>query len=444
MGEKNNSKEIIRVENLDVVYFRGKPNQVSALSGINLKIYPGEFVVFFGPSGCGKSTLLYAIAGLERNITGDVFVNGKNLSKFSEADFDNHRRFTAGMVFQAYHLINSLNVLSNIILPQFSTARTPQEREAKAIDLLKFFGVAEQIKKFPNELSGGQQQRVAICRSLMNDPAMILADEPTGNLDSKSAVDVMNTLLDLNEKQNKTIILVTHSPASLDYAHRVFYLKDGRIIDEKVNRPVGSRINKSSLPADVFQADLEIGGHQPDVKTVKMGTEQAEFMSRIKAKEIVLQALFNADIGSFERLEEMVAKMILRGRRNQVDFKKFLDADWEAGGFNLDKRAAKKLAAKIELMITESRPAGGTRTETAVAQVERLKSNLLAGESIKLDRQQEERLDDLLARRWLREIDDKEFYYELKKRQKIGGVGLPPGSARQISRKLEPLILEQL
>jgi len=438
-------REIIKVENLNVTYFKGKPNQVNALTDINLKVYPGEFVVFFGPSGCGKSTLLYAIAGLERNITGNVFVNGKNLTKFSDRDFDNHRRYTAGMIFQAYHLINSLNVLSNIILPQFATNTSPKEREAKALGLLKFFGVLEQKKKFPNELSGGQQQRVAICRSLMNDPKMILADEPTGNLDSKSAVDVMNTLLDLNEKQNKTIILVTHSPASLDYAHRVFYIKDGRIIDEKINRAVGVKINKSILPVDILEADLETG-HKSDSKIDKAGGrgEEREFLSQVKAKEIILESLFDINSHAFDQLKKTVAGMILRGKSDKISLKKFFSGKSDLGGFNLDKRSAKKLSEKIEKLIAESRQEKNTKAKTDLTQIARIKRILLSTYKFKFNSQQKELFNELLIRRIIREIDANELYYIFVNRRKNGGLALSPSLARQVVKKLELLIIEQL
>jgi ABC-type lipoprotein export system ATPase subunit len=149
-------KPIVKAEKLSVIYFLGRPNQVNAVADINLEIMPGEFIIFFGPSGCGKSTLLYSIAGLERNIQGDIFIDGKNLAKFNNKELDNHRQHTIGMIFQAYYLISSLSVFNNIILPQFSLNSKKKEREQKAAELLKFFGVSEQKDKYPNELSGGQ------------------------------------------------------------------------------------------------------------------------------------------------------------------------------------------------------------------------------------------------------------------------------------------------
>ena len=444
-ASNSTEKEVIKVEKLNVVYFKGKPNQVNALTDINLKIYPGEFVVFFGPSGCGKSTLLYAIAGLERNIEGNVLVNGKNLTKFSDRDFDNHRRHTAGMIFQAYHLINSLNVLSNVILPQFATNTSSKERERKALDLLKFFSVLEQKKKFPNELSGGQQQRVAICRSLMNDPQMILADEPTGNLDSKSAVDVMNTLLDLNEKQKKTIILVTHSPASLDYAHRVFYIKDGKLVDEKLNRPVGSKLVREVLPKDILEADLE-AGYKPGMKSGKGSGEVAEegFMSKIKTKEIILEALLNINTRGFDQMQKIVDDMVVSGKHHKDNLKNFLDKNWELGGLNMDKRTAKKLASKIKQLVDLRRSVSGSRAKTVLAQAEQIKNILLPMYGVKLNERQKDIFNELLARRLAKQIDDKEMYFVLTSRHKNSGLGLASGLAKKIIKKIELLILEQL
>ena len=227
---------IIKIKNLSVTYFSGKSNEVKALKNIDLEIYPGEFIIFFGPSGCGKSTLLYTIAGLETDIAGDIYIEDKNIARFNHEELENFHQKRIGMIFQAYYLISSLSVLQNVILPQMATGRKKKEREKKAIELLEHFGVKAQIDKLPNELSGGQQQRVAICRSLVNDPDILLADEPIGNLDSRSAEDVMELIGNLNRQRKKTVILVTHNPEYLKDGDRIFYLKDGVIIKETVNR----------------------------------------------------------------------------------------------------------------------------------------------------------------------------------------------------------------
>ena len=175
---------IIKIKELNVVYFMGKSNEVHALRNINLEIYPGEFIIFFGPSGCGKSTLLYSIAGLETNINGNIMLNGKDIASMKQKELEDFHRQKIGMIFQAYYLISSLSVANNVVLPQIFIEKNRIERKKKALELLQHFGVSGEADKLPSELSGGQQQRVAICRSLMNDPEVLLADEPVGNLDS--------------------------------------------------------------------------------------------------------------------------------------------------------------------------------------------------------------------------------------------------------------------
>ena len=236
MEDALKSKPIIKLSKVNVTYFRGRSNEVRALQDINLDVYPGEFIVFFGPSGCGKSTLLYAVAGLESHTEGNIEVDGQNIAKMKTKAMGAYRQKKIGMIFQAFYLINSLSVIKNVLLPQMAIGVAVHERIKRARELLNKFGVGDQKEKIPSELSGGQQQRVAICRAIINNPDIILADEPVGNLDSKSANDVMNLLTDLNTHEKKTIILVTHDPSRLSMAHRVYYMKDGRIIETRIQK----------------------------------------------------------------------------------------------------------------------------------------------------------------------------------------------------------------
>jgi putative ABC transport system ATP-binding protein len=226
---------LIEVKKLNVVYFPGKSNEVHALKDITLDIYPGEFIIFFGPSGCGKSTLLYSISGLETNVSGDVIVKGQNLPAMTKKQREVFHQKTIGMVFQAFYLIPSLSVLQNVSLPQMALNASRTTRDERALKLMERFGIAAQAGKLPQELSGGQQQRVALCRSIINDPEILFADEPVGNLDSKSSEEVMKLLRELNDRDKKTVILVTHDPSHLHNAHRVFYMRDGQIVRAQEN-----------------------------------------------------------------------------------------------------------------------------------------------------------------------------------------------------------------
>lgn len=209
--------------------------EVSAIQDVNLEIYSGEFIIFFGPSGCGKSTLMSLLAGLQPPSKGKMLVRGEDLALMSAEQLAKHRRTKIGMVFQSFNLITSMNVVENIALP-LTFDRIPRKRRLnRAENLLETVGMSEYKHHTPSELSGGQQQRIALARSLVTNPWIILADEPTGNLDSKSADDVMRLLIRLNRKSKRTVILITHNPDYLVYADRVFKIKDGRIAGIEVN-----------------------------------------------------------------------------------------------------------------------------------------------------------------------------------------------------------------
>jgi putative ABC transport system ATP-binding protein len=228
---------VIKATNLTKEFELGSIT-VKALNGVNLEIYSGEFVIFFGPSGCGKSTLMSMIAGLQPPSNGEILIRGEDLSKLTESELADHRRSKIGMVFQSFNLIPTMNIVENIALP-LAFARIPKKRRfARAENLLEVVGMSEYKKHNPTELSGGQQQRIAIARSLVANPWIILADEPTGNLDSKSANEVMRLLISLNRKSKRTIVLITHNPEYVDYADRIFYLRDGKVVDIKVNSKV--------------------------------------------------------------------------------------------------------------------------------------------------------------------------------------------------------------
>lgn len=240
---------VIKIENLVKKFDLGAVT-VNALNGVTLEIYSGEFVIFFGPSGCGKSTLMSMIAGLQPPTSGKILIRGEDLSKLSQDELAYHRRTKIGMVFQAFNLITSMNVLENIALP-LTFARIPKRRRmARAANLLDTVGLSDYKYHTPSELSGGQQQKIALARSLVANPWIILADEPTGNLDSKSSNDVMRLLIKLNRKSKRTVILITHNPDYLIYADRVFHLKDGRVIDVEVNTNAKTDVVETSSSID--------------------------------------------------------------------------------------------------------------------------------------------------------------------------------------------------
>ena len=212
--------------------------QVQVLYSVSLEIFSGEFIILFGPSGCGKSTLLNCIAGLEVPDKGKVLVRGEDLSKLTKAELAKYRNKKIGMIFQSFNILKSFNVLENIALPQTFSGVSRSRRLKRAEHLLSMFGLSAVGKRIPTEISGGQQQRVAIARALVNNPWILICDEPTGNLDSKASEEVMDLLEKLNSKSKRTVVLVTHNPEHLKYANRVVYMKDGKITKEEKKRSV--------------------------------------------------------------------------------------------------------------------------------------------------------------------------------------------------------------
>ena len=241
-------KPLIEIKNLNVIYNLGKINEFTALKNINLEIYPGEYVTFFGPSGCGKSTLLYIIAGLEFPTTGDVLVNSQLPQKLTHQELVNFHRYTVGMVFQAYYLIPHLNVLNNVMLPEIFSGTDVHQRIVKAEELMKRFDIDSLAKRKPSQLSGGQQQRVAIARALSMHPSILLADEPTGNIASQQADEIMAIFQKLNQEGN-TIIMITHEPDIAEKSKRIIIIRDGQIVSDQLNKQqiIKNKISKKDV-----------------------------------------------------------------------------------------------------------------------------------------------------------------------------------------------------
>lgn len=209
-------------------------NLLLAVNHVSLEIEAGEFVAIMGPSGSGKSTLMNMIGCLDRPDQGVYFLENKNVNGFSNRQLASLRNKTIGFVFQTFNLLPRQSALENVELPMFYTNITARDRKARAVEVLEMVGLGDRLAHKPNELSGGERQRVAIARALVNDPAIIMADEPTGNLDTKSGNEIMKEIIKLNER-GKTIIMVTHEPDIAAYARRIIHLRDGIIEKDEIN-----------------------------------------------------------------------------------------------------------------------------------------------------------------------------------------------------------------
>ncbi len=224
--------EILRVENLCKNYGKGE-TLVKALDNVNFSVEKGEFIAIVGSSGSGKSTLLHILGGVDRPTSGKVFVDGVDVYELNETNLAIFRRRQVGLIYQFYNLIPILNVEENITLPILLDNKKPDEKYLN--ELIETLGLSKRVKHLPNELSGGQQQRVSIGRALMNRPALLLADEPTGNLDSKAGREIIELLKLSNQKYKQTIIMITHDHNLALCADRIITLEDGKIINDEKN-----------------------------------------------------------------------------------------------------------------------------------------------------------------------------------------------------------------
>ena len=214
--------------------FRTEEVETWALNKVNIEVKEGEFVAIMGPSGCGKSTLLNILGLLDNPTSGEYYLNGIEVSKYTEAQRTKLRKGIIGFVFQSFNLIDELNVYENIELPLLYMGVSASERKQKVKEAMERMAIVHREKHFPQQLSGGQQQRVAIARAVVSNPKIILADEPTGNLDSKSTIEIMNILKDLHES-GRTVIIITHDDEIANQVDRVVRIMDGKIVSDSVN-----------------------------------------------------------------------------------------------------------------------------------------------------------------------------------------------------------------
>ena len=222
------SNTILDIHGLTKTYQSG-PQTVEVIKGIDLEIQQGEIVIIMGPSGVGKSTLLHLIGGLDKPTSGSVTINDTNIFELENSKLAHFRNSSVGFVFQFHHLLPEFSALENLMIPGMIRKNNPEEIKSKAIDLLEKVDLSDRINHRPSQLSGGEQQRVAVARALVNQPKLVLADEPTGNLDKRNSESLYNLILDLNKSLNQTFIIVTHNEMMTRNANKVIELEDGKV-----------------------------------------------------------------------------------------------------------------------------------------------------------------------------------------------------------------------
>ncbi|WP_432629663.1 ABC transporter ATP-binding protein [Brotaphodocola sp.] len=280
MGEQQMERQrvpMIRVKNLYKIYEVGT-NKVYALNGVDFTMYKGEFCAIVGPSGSGKSTLLNMLAGLEKPTKGEIIVAGKHMERMNENELVAFRRENVGFIFQSYNLLKTLNAVENVALPLSFRGVPKKIRNEKAQKYLKLVGLEKQMKHMANAMSGGQQQRVGIARALVVNPKIIFADEPTGNLDSKTTMEILKLMRRIVREQNQTLVMVTHDNHLATFADRQFHIVDGKILKiEEQHHPDLNELDQDDFEQDDSDHENLDQGNSGQSDSVQGDSEQGDF-----------------------------------------------------------------------------------------------------------------------------------------------------------------------
>jgi ABC-type lipoprotein export system ATPase subunit len=428
---------IIQLKDLEITYNLGKVNEYKATKGVTMEIYPGEFVAFFGPSGCGKSTIFYSILGILAPSAGELYVKGENPYSFSPEEMVNFQTSTIGIIYQAFFLINSISVIDNVVLPQTFHGVPPSKRREWGLQILKRFEMEMHAEKFPDNLSGGQSQRVSVSRSMVNNPHILLADEPTGNLDSVSTKQVMDALAEINAKDKKTVIIITHNAAQLSYCHRVFYMKDGKL-QRTVPNPDKKQIAKIDKQKILVTEMDQLSKIFPYSSPLDL-----------KVKSIVNYLTQEMDYDQLLRLEEFTA-LIIERKVSRDEYAKMLARRYHEGGVGLSPNLAAVMSEKIEKLLKQAEDARRFRRRFSANNffshekrlIDNLTGYLIEAYRGSLSIIQKRRIKELVYNR-ISGLDRREdFENHLRLPISEGGVGLARKPARELTFYYEKILIQ--
>ena len=431
-------KPIIHTDNIEITYNKGKSNEFKALKGSTVEILAPEYIILFGPSGCGKSTLLYSIFGVLPPSDGKVYVKGDSIYDYAPMEMVYFQRKTMGIMYQQFNLIPSISVLDNVALPLIFANISPGEREVRAQKLLERFGIGHVAHKRPTNLSGGQQQRVSVARSLVNDPEILIADEPVGNLDSISSKQVMDTLETINERDRKTIILVTHDAKHLPYAHRIYYMKDGAV-ERIVANPEKEQIKRLE-PGEAIVTEIE---QLARIFPYSSPTD-------LRVKSVVNYLTQGVSYDQILRLEKLVGD-VLEGKLGRESFRQVLGDDPDNDGVGLDKETADNVTFKMFRLDEQSRDIlryrkmkkSGVVITPHHELVKRIEQYVLEEQGLtELTSIQLERVEESIRNRISGIIRKEDFKDQLITSMEGGGSGLSKALTHEITRYLEKLIAQ--
>ncbi len=423
---------IIEINNVNLWYEKGKPIEVHALNNITLKINKGDYAAFFGPSGCGKTSILYAISGIDKVQDGTVRINNQDISALNDQELAIFRQAGIGIVFQQFNLIPSLSVLKNVSLPMLFAGASSKEADARASKLLERLDLTQYAHRYPFELSGGQQQRVGIARALANDPPIIIADEPLGNLDSNNAQKVLAFLKELNEKDGRTVIMVTHEAWSLRDVKTIFHMRDGAV--------TGAEAMSEGMVAEALSK------HLYDQLTVT-GNAGAVGEENISARVLANFLLRGYSMDEIERFESFVMKRF-ENKLTHAEFLECIHKPFIEGGVGLWKKKAERVVAYIEDVLEKRKEVNHIyeiiekhQEISLYDEVKNIREWLLQGYAGKLTGEQIEALDQVITDRLRKYISKEHVVILLKLSKNRNGVGLSFRAAQIISEKLE-LVLQ--
>jgi len=426
---------LVEVRKVNLTYNKEKHNAFQALHDVNLNIQEGEFAIIFGPSGCGKTSLINIISGLESPDNGEVVFGKENISRLDSSKKVKFYRTRIGMIFQAYNLIPTLTVNDNVALPQIFISQKKEERDRKIAEILRKLGIEEHGNKIPTELSGGQQQRIGIARAIINNPPLLLADEPIGNLDSASANNVMQILKNLNKNEGKTIVMVSHNPENIIWGNHIIYMKDGKIIKEE-------RKTQPGKIEEIGKREFEEMSRFESILNNFRGLSEQEvgmLMNPMEAKLMVEALLIPYNDVQIKYFEEAI-RMRLTGSIKTKGLLDKLDAPNEKTGVGLDARTARKYAKNIEEIIETARIVFNKENKSIALRTNAIMKYLSKNEELKLG-DKTKKLRALIQKRLLKKIDHKEFQSLLNLSNKLGGAGFDRRTVRKILRHISLILI---